>query len=116
MISVLEFYRDREGRLSAINAAKNAKKEELKKIIQQKQQDTARRHEENMEHIRQKAFELSVPRTPEDSPLSSVRMCTLCKVVVSSFNFKSLSRKSRPIMDTLYLVGLLDFNIFLDSI
>jgi hypothetical protein len=77
--------RDREERLSALNAAKQAKKEELKKIIEQKQTDTARRHENIMEHIRQKAIELSVPRSSEDSVPSSVRMCTLCKVVVSSF-------------------------------
>jgi len=93
--------RGREERISAINAAKQAKKEELKKSIQQKQQDTARRHEENIEHIRQKAIELSVPRTSEDT---AIRMCTLCKVVVSwpPFFFKALLRT--------FLMGLLNYD------
>lgn len=81
--------RDREERISALNAAKQQEKEELQKKIQQKQEDTARRHEENMEQIRQKAIELSVPRSQEDSTVPAVvRVCTLCKVSVSLKKFK----------------------------
>ncbi|ODN01333.1 S phase cyclin A-associated protein in the endoplasmic reticulum, partial [Orchesella cincta] len=77
--------RDREQRISALNSAKQAEKEELQKKIQQKQEDTARRHEENMEQIRQKAIELSVPRNQEDSAVPAiVRVCTLCKVSLPS--------------------------------
>jgi len=83
MLNHLIFYRDREERLSALNAAKQAEIEELQKKIQQKQEESARRHEENMEQIRQKAIELSIPRTQEDHTPTSVRMCTLCKVTVS---------------------------------
>lgn len=78
-------FRDREGRISALNAAKQAEKEELQKKIKQKQEETARRHEENMEQIRQKAIELSAPRVQEENAApSSCRVCTLCNVLVRS--------------------------------
>jgi DNA repair exonuclease SbcCD ATPase subunit len=83
--------RDREERVSAMNAAKQAEKEELQKKIRQKQEDTARRHEENMEQIRQKAIELGTPRIQEENAApSSCRVCTLCNVIVSKllFTFK----------------------------
>lgn len=83
--SVFLNFRDREERISALNAAKQAEKEELQRKIQQKQEDSARRHEENMEQIRQKAIELSVPRTQEENAVpATVRVCTLCKVSLPS--------------------------------
>lgn len=76
-------FRDREERISALNAAKQAEKEELQKKIRTKQAETARRHEENMESIRQKAAELGAPRVQEENgPPSSYRVCTLCSVIV----------------------------------
>ncbi|GFS97997.1 s phase cyclin A-associated protein in the endoplasmic reticulum [Nephila pilipes] len=83
--------RDREQRISALNAQQQISIEELQKKIQLKQEESARRHEENMEQIRQKAFELSVRRcssnnddVPQPVPYETKKICSICNVLIGS--------------------------------
>ncbi|XP_076294606.1 short spindle 3 isoform X3 [Lasioglossum baleicum] len=78
--------RDREERLSALHAAQLANQEELQKKIAQKQQESARRHVENIEQIRQKAVESSILRSEEVPPTlksyPAQKQCSLCGTVI----------------------------------
>lgn len=72
--------RDREERLQALQAAQLATTEELQRKINQKLQESTRRHEELIEHIRQRAQELGVPnRNNEDT--GSVHESDLSSIV-----------------------------------
>ncbi|KAG7198879.1 hypothetical protein KM043_015703 [Ampulex compressa] len=78
--------RDREERLSALHAAQLANQEELQKKIAQKQQESARRHVENIEHIRQRAVESSILKSEEVPPTlksySTQKQCSLCSTLI----------------------------------
>ncbi|XP_043517897.1 S phase cyclin A-associated protein in the endoplasmic reticulum [Frieseomelitta varia] len=78
--------RDREERLSALHAAQLANQEELQKKIAQKQQESARRHVENIEHIRQRAVESSILRSEEVPPTlksyPAQKQCSLCGTLI----------------------------------
>ncbi|XP_076247843.1 short spindle 3 isoform X2 [Calliopsis andreniformis] len=78
--------RDREERLSALHAAQLANQEELQKKIAQKQQESARRHVENIEHIRQRAVESSILKSEEVPPIlksyPTPKQCSLCGTVI----------------------------------
>ncbi|XP_046404620.1 S phase cyclin A-associated protein in the endoplasmic reticulum isoform X2 [Ischnura elegans] len=87
--------RDREERRSALQAAQLANQEELQRKIKQKQEESARRHDHNMELIRQRALALescslagrgpgedsSLPRL---SPYETNKFCNLCNVLIES--------------------------------
>lgn len=83
---------DRNSRLSAISALCALNREELQKKIQKKQDESRRRHEENMSQIRQKALELSVRRSssvgcddvPICEPYDTCKLCHLCQVLIKS--------------------------------
>ncbi|XP_043226273.1 S phase cyclin A-associated protein in the endoplasmic reticulum-like isoform X2 [Amphibalanus amphitrite] len=87
-----EKQRDRDERRSALHAAQQANTEELQRRIQQKQEESARRHEENMVQIRQRALELSVrsaaaggdDTAAQLAPYDTKKMCTLCNVLIGS--------------------------------
>ncbi|XP_031834015.1 short spindle 3 isoform X2 [Nomia melanderi] len=78
--------RDREERLSALHAAQLANQEELQKKIAHKQQESARRHVENIEQIRQRAVESSILRAEEVPPTlksyPAQKQCSLCGTVI----------------------------------
>lgn len=83
----------RELKLSAISAAHQANVEELQRKIQSKQEATEKRKQENMDQIRQKAFELSVRRcsefhneedAPKSIPYDTQKMCSVCRVLIGS--------------------------------
>ncbi|XP_065216012.1 S phase cyclin A-associated protein in the endoplasmic reticulum [Planococcus citri] len=84
--------RDREDRLLALQAAQIANAEELQKKIQQKQENSARRHEENIELIRQKAIEIGTPRL---TPYQINKLCSVCNVVIDSEVFLLSHLKGR---------------------
>ncbi|XP_033634291.1 S phase cyclin A-associated protein in the endoplasmic reticulum-like [Asterias rubens] len=83
--------REREQRLSALNAAQLAKEEEIQKKIQQKHDETTRRHNQQIEQKREKAIELSMLRhyrttdvAPKHNPYEKKKMCSLCAVMIPS--------------------------------
>lgn len=66
----------------ALQAAQIANAEELQKKIQQKQENSARRHEERIELIRQRAIEIGTPRL---TPYQVNKLCSICNVLVSFY-------------------------------
>ncbi|XP_064618910.1 S phase cyclin A-associated protein in the endoplasmic reticulum-like isoform X2 [Lineus longissimus] len=84
--------KDREERMAALNAQQQAHIEELKVKIQQKQDESTRRHNEKLGQIREKAFEMSVLRhstedhndAPKLTPYDKKKLCSLCNVLLPS--------------------------------
>jgi len=82
----------REKKISAVNAAQQHSVQQLQLKIQQKQEASEKRKQENMDLIRHKAFELSVRKcadsddhmTPRSVPYETVKMCSVCRVLIGS--------------------------------
>jgi len=71
--------KERENKLTALYAAQVASTEELQKKIQQKQKESTKRHEQNIEHIRQRALDLGVQKNDIDMD----KYCPSCEILVS---------------------------------
>ena len=82
--------RERLERLSTVRAAESNMKEELQEKIQQKQEEAAKRHAEHLEHIQQKAWELSLAKCSSDQgvpvikPYTVKKKCLVCNVLIKS--------------------------------
>ncbi|XP_058854826.1 S phase cyclin A-associated protein in the endoplasmic reticulum-like isoform X1 [Acipenser ruthenus] len=82
--------RDREERLAALSAAQQEAMEELQKKIQQKHDESSRRHMEQIEQRKEKAAELSSGRhantdyAPKLTPYERKKQCSLCNVTITS--------------------------------
>ncbi|VVC25612.1 Zinc finger C2H2-type,S phase cyclin A-associated protein in the endoplasmic reticulum, N- [Cinara cedri] len=72
--------KERENKLTALYAAQLASTEELQKKIQQKQKESTKRHEQNIEHIRQRALELGVQKNDIDMD----KYCPSCEILFES--------------------------------
>ncbi|XP_077867715.1 S phase cyclin A-associated protein in the endoplasmic reticulum-like [Saccoglossus kowalevskii] len=83
--------REREIRLAALDAAQKAKEEEIQKKIQQKHDQSTKRHTKLIEERREKAMELSTLRNfattdivPQQTPYEKKKFCSVCSVLISS--------------------------------
>ncbi|XP_078316158.1 S phase cyclin A-associated protein in the endoplasmic reticulum-like isoform X2 [Crassostrea virginica] len=84
--------REREERLAVLNAQHQLHIQELQKKIQQKQDETSQRHQENLQQIREKAFEMSILKhsteehneAPNVVPYDHKKLCTICNVLITS--------------------------------
>lgn len=84
--------REREERLAVLNAQHQQHIQELQKKIQQKQDETSQRHQENLQQIREKAFEMSILKhsteehneAPNVVPYDHKKLCTICNVLITS--------------------------------
>merc|ERR1740128_1427214 len=89
-VSARQKDKERLEKLSTVRAAEKDMKEELQEKIQQKQEDAAKRHAENLEHIRQKAWELSVQKCSSDEGVPVIKhyqikkKCEACNVLIRS--------------------------------
>ncbi|XP_056020838.1 S phase cyclin A-associated protein in the endoplasmic reticulum-like isoform X2 [Ostrea edulis] len=84
--------REREERLAVLNAQHQQHIQELQKKIQQKQDETSQRHQENLQQIREKAFEMSILKhsteehneAPNVVPYDHKKLCIICNVLITS--------------------------------
>ncbi|XP_050401321.1 S phase cyclin A-associated protein in the endoplasmic reticulum-like [Patella vulgata] len=84
--------RDQKERLAALNAQQEAHIQELQKKIQQKQDESSQRHEEVLQQIREKAFEMSIYKhstedhndAPQLTLYDKKKLCTICNTLIPS--------------------------------
>ncbi|XP_041368971.1 S phase cyclin A-associated protein in the endoplasmic reticulum-like [Gigantopelta aegis] len=84
--------KERQERLATLNAQQQTHIQELQKKIQQKQDESSQRHEEILQQIREKAFEMTILRhstedhndAPQLTPYDVQKLCTVCNYLIPS--------------------------------
>ncbi|XP_070496393.1 S phase cyclin A-associated protein in the endoplasmic reticulum [Chironomus tepperi] len=94
-----EKQRDRDKRLQAIQQQQLQDTEELQRKITKKQEEYQKRHEENLEHIRHRAFELAQQRNPDDTKSQNDEEENLENIERTRESIKNAKKKMKKIKE-----------------
>ncbi|CAG9799097.1 unnamed protein product [Chironomus riparius] len=94
-----EKQRDRDKRLLAIQQQQLQDTEELQRKITKKQEEYQKRYEENLEHIRHRAFELAQQRSPDDNKSQNDEDENLENIERTRESIKNAKKKMKKIKE-----------------